>query len=224
MISWFRLGCLLCCFTAGVNAVADEGSGPEPDCLAVLASVQSQTDLQTLEYCADDFWHHPEKEPQPGSFNAILTLGYRMLEIEPIQEDLYGSMAWLLWSKWVTWHHSAGDMPDGEGRDLEALALIERGGRIFPDSASYWSNAVGVILPLARRYQHHLFPLIIDWALKVDRLGDVEQQIRARLNIGLIYLQMKQFADAKVWLKRVLELDPAHPIALRELKKLETIL
>ncbi len=224
MIRWFRLGCLLFCFAAGVNAVADEGTGPEPDCLLVLSTVQSQTDLALLEFCADDFWHHPEKEPLPGSFNAILTLGNRMLELEPLQEDLYGTLAWLLWSKWATWHRSPSEMPDGAGKDLQAIEMLQRGGRLFPDSPSYWASAVAVIFPLAKAYQPGLYPMLIDWSLKVDRLGDLKQQVRARLDLGLLHLRLQQMEEAKVWFRRVLEIDPENPTAIRKLKELGTIL
>jgi tetratricopeptide (TPR) repeat protein len=191
------------------------------DCASVLANVHQVSDLDVLDYCADFYWHHGELETPEGSFNGVIALARRMLEIDPMQEEVYSSVSWLLWSKWATWKKDPAQMPDGEGKDLEAVALLLKGGEFYADSASYWASAVAVLFPLAKGYQPNLYPMIIEWAIKADQLGDLEQKVRARLNIGLAYRNLSNRIEAKAWFSRVLEIDPQNPIALRELKKLE---
>lgn len=125
-----------------------------------------------------------------------------MLEIEPEQEELYGSLAWLLWSKWATWHQSPGAMPDGEGKDLEAIKLLEAGGGVLASSASYWLSAEQVICPLA------------------NQLGDRAQQIRARLDLGHATRNPGKLVEARAWYNPVIELELSNPLALKELEKL----
>jgi tetratricopeptide (TPR) repeat protein len=132
-------------------------------------------------------------------------------------------MAYLLWSKFATWRKNPAQMPDGEGREKEAIALIEKGGAYFPRDATYWLDAVHTTFPLAKHYWKDHFLKIIGWCRVADRYGNRVQKIRARLDIGHSYQQLERVSDALAAYRSVLEIDPTNRVALREIDELEKV-
>ena len=184
--------------------------------LWALAHLEELVDPGLISQLSEHLWHNQMLEKQVGSYNGIIAFGCRQLELEPHNIDAYTTTAWLLWSKWVSWRNSPERMPDGEHRLDEAVALLQRGRRLNPDSARYHYEAGITIMPVARFHQRELYALVTDLLKNADQLAtDTKLKIRARLSLGHCFRHWDRDAEALAWYRKVLELDAGNEVATR---------
>ena len=188
----------------------------------VLADLKQATDPALLMLLSDYLWHHGDLDTPPGSFNTIIRLHYRVVELDPQATPVYTTTAWLLWSKWVSWKMDPLKMPDGKSKVKEALKLLKRGEKANPGNAEYLCDSGTTMMSLARFHRADLYPFVFDQLKKADQNATAEQtklKVRVRLTIAHNYRHLKQWDDAATWYRAVLELDPQNEVATRCLKQ-----
>jgi tetratricopeptide (TPR) repeat protein len=193
------------------------------DCAHVLRNVDRIRQLSSLYACMDFYFLNQDLDPEPGSFNSIIRLGYRVLELDRHDVSTYGSVSWLLWSKWANWKEDPTRMPDGQFKLQEALALLDRGEKLNPRSPEYLIEAANTVWPIAQHHEASLYPRVIRWYSGADALlnRNDKRKVRVRLNLGHIYRKMGQIPEARRCYQAVLEIDPTNAVALRILESLE---
>jgi tetratricopeptide (TPR) repeat protein len=180
------------------------------------------TDVGFIMTLSDTIWHNHNLDRPPGSFNDIIRFQYRILDIDPGLADVYSTIAWLLWSKWVTWTREPERMPDGDSKLEEALAVLERGAEANAQDAAYMYEAAKVLNPVVRFHRPDLSGTVIEYLLKAYSLEkEPQKQIRIRLDIAHQYRHAGNVAEAAEWYRRALEIDPQQPVACQYLKQLE---
>jgi tetratricopeptide (TPR) repeat protein len=192
------------------------------DCARVLRNAEVVRDLRSLYACMDFYFLNQDLDPEPGSFNAIIRLGYRVLELDRHDVSTYGNVSWLLWSKWSNWKEDPTRMPDGQFKLEEALRLLERGERFNPRSPEFFIEAANTVWPIAQHHEASLYPRVIRWYSGADSLlprGD-KRKIRVRLNLGHIHRKLGQIPEARRYYEAVLEIDPTNSVARRSLDSL----
>jgi tetratricopeptide (TPR) repeat protein len=182
-------------------------------------NLQASIDVILIPLLMDYYWHNGQLDDPPGSFDHTIRLGYRFLELEPREpaaKGLYGDVAWLLWSRWVTWKQDPRQMPVGEGDDVRALQLLQRGSRQNPDSAFYHFDAAVTLLGLAQNHNPRYYDFILE-ALGIAEVkaGDDAMKLRARMTLGHVYRKMRRYDEARHWYNQVLAMEPDNEIATR---------
>ncbi len=193
-----------------------------PSCERALARLEQVRDTKLLTECMDYYFRNGDQDEPPGSFNKVIRLGYRVLDVDPTARDIYSDVAWLLYSKFSTWGTEPAKMPDGEGKDREAVALFERGRRYLDRDPLFHKSAGDTIWPLAQYHKAEYYPFVIEEYERVDSLStDKDLRVRVRLNLGHIHRKLEKKDEAIAWYRKVLELEPNNSVALKYLSQLE---
>lgn len=186
---------------------------PAETCPKVAANLQNVYNQDVLYDCINYYWHHSGDELR----DKTIAMHYRLTELDPHNADIYGSCAWLLWSKWVNWTKDPVNCPGGEGKKEESVALFEKGLKINQNSLEY-----------AEAYASHMYGFLEDWAAsiklwqRVDSMAsDVHTKSLARRSVAHSYRKLGQIESAKEWYRKVLEVDPENTVAKNWLKELE---
>lgn len=205
----------------------DDGAAEAAYCQKVMDRLDRVTDQDQLARCTDFYWHNAGYENPPGSFNNVIRIGYRIIALDPQATSTYTGIAWLLWSKWVTWKKNPENMPDGETKADESIALLMRGRKANPTNAEYHLDAAQTIEPFARHHQPARNAFVLESYALADRYAQVDSiKIRARLSTGHVLRRLGEKEKALRSYEAVLVLDPQNRVALRcieELKKVDTL-
>ena len=191
-------------------------------CTRALDRLPQIHNADLLVNCLNLFYNSPTLDPDPMAFKSLIKFGYRILEIDNTRSDIYGVVAWLLWSKWRNWSTDPLNTPDGQGKEIEALALLRQGAKINRN-AEYFIAAANTIWPLAQFFLPHYYIDVLHWYTQADALlsKSDKRKIRVRLNIGHIYRNTQQLERAAQAYHAVLAIDSANEVALRILRCLE---
>lgn len=211
---------------AALSALAFRGTAHADDlalCERTITRLPQVRNLNVLAQCQELYFQNPDQESPPGSFNKLILLGYRYLEIDPRAVPQYGNTVWALWSKWTNWSRDPVTMPDGEHKLDEALALLRRGQLVNATDAVYHFEAGNSVFTIAYSYSPELAPLAIEYYDLADRLLITisPMKIRTRLQIAHIHNWRGDKAGARAGYLRVLEIDPSNSVAKRALERLE---
>ena len=204
------------------------GSGPMryPDkdraTLWIYRNAAHIDDTALLVAAAENVWHNPDLDDPPGSFNRIIDLNKRLLDIDPHAVDTYGTTAWLLWSKWVTWTQDPASMPDGATKVDEALALLARGDKANPGNAHYLFEAGSVLIPLVQYHRQDLRPVLEDYLRRAAKGATSPPSfvVKARRTYASHLFMVGEVAKARYWYRRVLDVDPDNEVATRRLRRI----
>lgn len=189
----------------------------------VLLDLPCQYDTGMLKECMGFYIDNQQFDSPPGSYNKAIQIGYRIVTIDHKDIDTYTTMAWLLWSKWVSWTKNPNRMPDGEGKADQAVELLNWGKQWNQNSERFYKESADTIWPLAKYYRTDLYKFVIENYRKAELLAGENDsvKVRIRLNLGHAYRQIHEKQNAIYWYKRALELAPANDVALRCLASLE---
>lgn len=215
-------------FPSSFAAKTGEG-GLDPDHIMhemseqVLGDLPCQYDTGLLKECMGFYIDNQQFDSPQGSYNKAIRIGYRIVTIDHKDIDTYTTIAWLLWSKWVSWTKNPNRMPDGEGKADQAVELLNWGKQWNRKSERFYKESADTIWPLAKYYRTDLYEFVIENYRKADLLAGENDlvRVRVRLNLGHAYRQIHEKQNAIYWYKRVLELAPANDIAIRYLACLE---
>ena len=208
---------VLSIFSTRVLAAADK-----PACESVMANLDKTADLDLLSDCFNFYWHNQQFDAPEGSYNNIVSIGKRIVVVDPSDYDTWTTTAWILWSKWVTWSHNPEKMPDGATKLGEAYRLLLDGQSHNLTNAIYHWQAATTMWVAAKSYSPEFYPFVLDSYQRADVFAtNNDLKIRARFKLGLIYQnELKQNAEALYWYHQVLELDPTHTGALNGIKEI----
>ncbi len=190
----------------------------------VKSDLKNCIDVELMCQLNEFYWHHGHLDNPPGSFDSIIRISYRVLELEPQTASIYADTAWLLWSRWVTWKQDPEKMPIGENDDKTAVALLLRGRKACPDNAAYHFDAAMTVWGLARHHKPEYWGFILDSLQLAKKTVKPENQwlnVRIRMTLGHVYRQLEQYDDARKAYQSVLEVDPENAIAQRLLKEMD---
>lgn len=190
---------------------------------SVLQDISRQYDTELLRESMGFYLDNQQFDSPEGSYNKAIRLGYQIVNVDRRDIDTYTTMAWLLWSKWVSWNKEPNRMPDGGGKADEAVELLNWGKQWNQKSARYYKESADTIWPLAKYYRADLYDFVIENYRKADLLAEANDllRIRVRLNLGHVYRQTGQKRPAMFWYRRVLEIAPKNEVAGRYLAHLE---
>lgn len=189
----------------------------------VLGDLPCQHDTGLLKECMGFYIDNQHFDNPAGSYNKAIRIGYRIVTIDRKDIDTYTTMAWLLWSKWVSWTKNPNRMPDGEGKADQAVELLNWGKQWNQKSERFYKESADTIWPLAKYYRTDLYEFVIENYRKADLLAGENDlvKVRVRLNLGHAYRQIHEDRTAISWYKKVLEIAPKNEIALHYLACLE---
>lgn len=192
-------------------------------CLNLILNLKNVFDQRALDFCSDFFWDNPDLDSPPGSFNNVILIEYRSLQINPFQADEYSYVAWLLYSKWVIWKQHPIEMPDGQGKVEEALALVKNGRRYFTTNADYHLRVATTFFPIAKYHKPDYFRFVLESYALADQFGTTLRTLKsARFGAAVSCKLMKDWDGAVKWYRAVLKLEPTNAVAAHELQKLCT--
>jgi len=188
----------------------------------MMQQLDESNDANLMWLLMDHFWHHQEFDTPPGSYERIIRLCYRYVELEPQSPTVYSNAAWLLWSRWVTWKMNKDKVTIGEGDDKAALRFLLRGREANMDNAHYHFDAAMTLWGLAKNHDASYYQFIVE-SLKLGdtKVTETRLQIRIRLTLGHAYRYQKKYDEARKAYQSVLVIDPEHKIATRILGELE---
>jgi tetratricopeptide (TPR) repeat protein len=190
----------------------------------VKADLAHCIDVELMCQLNEFYWHHGNLDTPPGSFDSIIRISYRVLELEPTSASIYTDTAWLLWSRWVSWKQDPEKMPVGEDDDKTAIALMLRGRKACPDNASYHFDAAMTAWGLARYHKPEYWDFILD-SLKLARKTVKPEEhwlnVRIRMTLGHVYRHLQRLDEARKAYESVFEVDPENAIAKRLLKEMD---
>lgn len=189
----------------------------------VLQDLNGQQDTDLLRECMGFYIDNQQFDSPQGSYNKAIRLGYQIVSVDHKDIDTYTTMAWLLWSKWVSWTKNPNRMPDGEGKADQAIKLLNWGKQWNQKSGRFYKESADTIWPLAKYYRADLYEFVIENYRKADLLAGSDDliKIRIRLNLGHAYRQINENKIAISWYKKVLEIAPNNEVALQYLACLE---
>jgi len=202
---------------------AERPTGPNKTRVALWACSHADSieDVQLLARVADHFWHNQELDSPPGSYNRLVKINLRLLEIVPHETALYGTTAWLLWSKWVSWKQDPKSMPDGKTKLDEALALLARGDKANPGDATFLLEAGTVLMPVVKHHRPDLAPTVDDYLRRAAEAATAGKiAVRARRTYAGFLFSREQYATARSWYRKLLEVAPNNEVARRRLREL----
>lgn len=190
----------------------------------IKSHLDTSIDIELMSQLTDWYWHHGHIDIPPGSFDSIIKLSYRIVQLEPQSPQVYCNAAWLLWSRWVSWKQDPEKMPIGEHDDQTAIKFLLQGRKACMDDAAYHHEAAMTVWGLARHHNSEYFNFIIDSLKLAEKAIKPDNQwlhIRIRLTLGHTYRQLKDTDNALKAYRSVLELDPKHEVAIRIIDELE---
>jgi len=211
--------------TWDVQMTTDDSPSRTPDkdrvALWVHRHAARLKDPEFLMAVSDHFWHNQELDDPPGSYNRLVDLNLRALELAPHAVSLYGTTAWLLWSKWVSWQQDPKSMPGGKTKLDEALALLTRGDRANPGNAEFLCEAGSVLLPVIRYHRPDLAAVAEGYlrrAAETAQGGKIA--VKAwRTYAGLLF-RGGRYEEAARWYRKLLEAAPESEVARRRLRQI----
>ena len=194
----------------------DEGVSLE-QCSKVIKNLNFVWDKEILYSCSAFYWHNGGYDDPPSSYNNVIKIHYRLLTLDPRDVDTYGTTAWLLWSKWVTWKKDPQAMPDGEGKKDESIRIFDNGITYNRRNALFYNEYAGHMLGFLKDYER-----AIELYKRTDELAtDNKLREQARLNVARCYRHIGQNESAIIWYKAVLEINPQNQNAINALAELE---
>ncbi|MFP4176128.1 MAG: tetratricopeptide repeat protein [Candidatus Brocadiia bacterium] len=176
-----------------------------------------------IDVISDYLWHNQGLDSPPGSYNGILKLLDRRIELDPMNNSQYCDAAWLWWSKWVRWKDNPEEMPDGEEGVEKALKLLKKGRAANPKDPEYYFEAAMTINPLARFHVSEQYDFVEAFLLRAEELVSEENDemlVRVRKSIAHMYRLREMPERAIQWYRKVLEVDPENEVANRYLDRL----
>lgn len=196
-------------------------------CLQVLKNLKGTTDIETLTLCSDFFWHHGEYDN--GSFNNVIAIEKRIVQLAPRDIDGITNVIWLLWSKWISWKKDPNSMPDGEFKVEEALEFIKECDLKNFNNFEFYLRVALQLDPLIKNYRIDLLPLSLQYYTKVTMLiprtanGDIlSRRLRAELNLGHWYSYKNlDIEKAIYWYNQALTTEPSNKVAQRRLNEIK---
>ncbi|MBN2449632.1 MAG: hypothetical protein JXR77_04545 [Lentisphaeria bacterium] len=197
---------------------------PDRDRVSLWAYEHRQvlSDPEFVATIADHFWHHQGLDRPPGSYNRLIDMNLRIIELAPREADAYSTTAWLLWSKWVSWKTDPERMPDGEGKVEKALALLAQGEKLNGNAPDYLYQAGTVLTPLMRFHRPDLHDTVRDYLLRAaTAAGDGPLAVRTRRALAAHFFLRQEYDQATLWYRRLLEVDPENEVATRRLREIE---
>ncbi len=96
-------------------------------CDKLVSNLSREKNLDKLNECTDFYWHNGDGDGLPGMWNKVIKINYRILELDPEDGDTYTTTAWLLWSNYAAWTKRPSEIPNGEKKADEAIALLRKG-------------------------------------------------------------------------------------------------
>ncbi|HAI11998.1 MAG TPA: hypothetical protein DCM28_09860 [Phycisphaerales bacterium] len=190
----------------------------------VKSDLDNAIDTELMAQLMDWYWHHGHVDVPPGSFDSIIKLTYRYVQLEPTAGTMYCNAAWLLWSRWVSWKQDPEKMPVGENDDQTAIKFLIQGRKACIDDAAYHHEAAMTVWGLARFHNRDYFNFILDSLHLAEKAVKPDNQwlhIRIRLTLGHTYRQLDDLDNALKAYRTVLELDPDQEVAKRIIDELE---
>ncbi len=181
-------------------------------------------DARTIDQLVDFLWHHQRLDDPPGSYNHVIALQKRAIEIDPGYRQQYFDTAWLLYSQWVMWNNNPEKTPSMESKINEAIEVLEKGSEEFGKSAEYHYIAALTIDPQGWYNIPGVNEFAENMLMKADQLAGEEEQklkIRVRLMLGVSFRRREMEEEAEKWFRRILELDPENEAARRYLGKMQ---
>ncbi|KKO18806.1 MAG: hypothetical protein BROFUL_02467 [Candidatus Brocadia fulgida] len=159
-----------------------------------LRNLDRQHDADLLRECMGFYIDNQQFDNPEGSYNKAIRIGYQILNIDRKDIDTYTTMAWLLWSKWVSWTINPTRMPDGEGKADQAVELLNWGKQWNLKSERFYKESADTIWPLAKHYRTDLYGFVIENYRKADLLAKSNDlaRVRIRLNLGHAYRQINE--------------------------------
>ena len=196
-------------------------------CFSVLKNLDQVDDLDTLNLCTDFFWHNGGYDN--GSFNNVIAIQKRVVQIDPSDVESITSVVWLLWSKWVTWKKNPADMPDGELKVDEALQFINQYENSNLSNSEFYLRVALQLDPLLKNHRPDLIPVSIRFYTKVtllvSRVSSPElkmRRLRAELNLGHWYsFKNTDLQKALFWYSEALQTDPNNKVAKRRIDEIK---
>jgi hypothetical protein len=177
-----------------------------------------------LRDCAEFYFHRQDLDVPVGSYNRVIDLDYRLLELTPRDLALYSDTVFLLYSKHVTWKRDPIKMPDGEFKLREGFELLQRGERYNRGSAAYHFMAAESFFLPARYHSSEYGAFVVASFEQADILAKpFEKQIKinSRNQLGRWHHVHGDKVTAKAWFLKVLELDPENEHAKAYLRSYE---
>jgi tetratricopeptide (TPR) repeat protein len=191
------------------------------DCQNVVQNLDTTTDTTLMYQCMDYLFVHNGQDVPVGSFNHVVAIGYRIIQVDPQNEQAYINTAWFLFSKWAAWRHNVQDMPDGEPRMKEALNLLAQGSKTLAGNADFFFDAGELILPEAWYQDAALATQTENYLVQADALlTNKIKKTRTRLDMGHVFRHIGDKANALIWYRKVLEVDSNNAAALKRIKEL----
>lgn len=190
----------------------------------VKSHLDTCIDIELMSQLTEWYWHHGQADIPPGSFDSIIKISYRLVQLEPQSPQVYCNAAWLLWSRWVSWTQDKEKMPVGENDDQTAIAFLLKGRKACMDDASYHYEAAMTVWGLARHHKPEYWDFILDslkLAEKSVKPDNTWLHTRIRLTLGHVYRQLKDTDNALKAYRSVLEIDPKNEVANRIIDELE---
>lgn len=189
----------------------------------VIRGLDQCIDIELMCQLMEYYWHHAMLDTPPASFEGIIKLSYRVVELEPQSPEIYTNAAWLLWSRWVTWKQKPEGKLLGEGDDQTAIALLLKGRKANMENAAYHFDAAMTVWGLAMHHKPEYFQFIIESLHLGDKYAGQNKRLQTniRRTIGHAYRKTNRLEDAKKAYLRALELAPEDEIIKRLLKELE---
>ncbi|HQU30386.1 MAG: hypothetical protein HRU72_12770 [Planctomycetia bacterium] len=189
----------------------------------VLQDLEWQYDTEQLRECMGFYIDNQQFDSPQGSYNNAIRIGYQIVAINHKDIDTYTTMAWLLWSKWVSWTKNPNRMPDGERKADQAVELLNWGEKWNQKSVRFYKESADTIWPLAKYHRTDFYKFVIENYRKAELLSGANDlsKVRIRLNLGHAYRQIREKKTAIYWYKKVLEIAPTNETAIRYLAHLE---
>jgi len=221
-------------FTDPFTAPTEEASlirASEKACAQLMNNLATSTDTGLMLECSHFYWHNQMLDSPPASYNNMIKIGYRYLELVPKDEEEYLNTTWLLWSRWVTFKQFKEKNPDANDEILKknfpfghnglalALELLKSGQRITKTASFYYSSAEAM-WPVARFHDPSLYSFVLEgFTISQFIAKDKNEKLYAQVALGLVHKQLKQYHPALYWLQEAknLNLDYRYPGLLEQL-------
>ncbi|MDI9383121.1 MAG: tetratricopeptide repeat protein [Verrucomicrobiota bacterium] len=208
-----------------LDLVIPETEGPDQlaRCEQVMRELDQVQDIELLFECQEFYWHAPDHDDPPGSYQNITKLIQRSLELDPFQADQYANLAFLYYSQWCSWKKRPEEAPYGAGGAEGARNVLEIGSFYCWNNAQFHIEA-GLQFSTMARYHDPAFhvPAIrfLEWTAALPNATPA-QQARALISIGHIHRAQGDKAAAREAYQMAIRAEPDNLIAPRQIRLLE---